>query len=849
MRQLFLRRLLPLTSLATACVLGHFAPAHAGEPFPTRGERLASPARSVAAEDSAEALVLNPANLANMQGREARWTYLRCGDDIRRAACGHSADLATALPFGLATGLRLDFIQPPTAAGFPYNGTDYAWVTWGLGFSLSERFQVGGSVQRSYSANPYTDGLWGLTAGLSYRPSTRFAFAAVAHDFNGPSTQKFPPSGYPVLDRTGVLAMAFRPVGTRSFEVGLEAKYDAGADNVYPRATLGIDIPGVGRARGDLEMQNPANDARRGVVASAGLEIGFHRFSGGGGAMFGNGLGRQQSIAGFATASIGSVENLGVPRSERAVSFRFESTPGPRAHAHLLYKLWKLAENREVSAVTMIMKAEPSASLAHAEELADAFRYLRAHGKKVVCAWEDAGPKALYACASADRVVVNPSGGVRYAGLKTTHIYLAGLLSKLGIKAEFVRIGAHKGAPEQFMNERASDVAKADQIDLLAQYDAVYTENLVRYRKLSAENVRALGAKGPFTGREARDAGLVDGFAFDDEVERATQDAVGRKVTLEKYEDTVRPDARFGPEDRIAVLYVDGDIIDGRSRRIPLLEQRLVGSYTIAETAERLRNDSHVKAVVLRVESPGGSSMASDVMWREIKLLADKKPLVVSMGSVAASGGYYVASASKHIFALPLTVTGSIGIFYGKANTSELLSRIGVNVEVRKTNDNADADSMFRGFTEQERAEYQRKIGQFYDVFLSRISEGRGMKKEDIDAVGQGRVWTGQQAFERGLVDRMGGLRHALDEARSLAKLRRDVPIVEVPAQSSTILDKALEMAGAKNQAPISLSMLPPEARDAARALAPLAVYGGDTALARMEWVPLESMAWDNDDE
>src|SRR5262249_12358911 len=155
-----------------------------------------------------------------------------------------------------------------------------------------------------------------------------------------------------------------------------------------------------------------------------------------------------------------------------------------RNHVHLLRRLWKLADDKEIASVTMVIRSEPAGSYAHAEELADAFRLLRAKKKKVVCSFEDAGPRALYACASADRIVVNPAGGIRYAGIKSTHLYLAGLLKNIGVNAEFVRIGAHKSAPEQFTNEHASEVAKADQEDLLAQVEAVFARNMALYRNI-----------------------------------------------------------------------------------------------------------------------------------------------------------------------------------------------------------------------------------------------------------------------------------------------------------------------------------------------------------------------------
>jgi len=842
-----------LTALSTVITVAAFASvttrAHADEPFPGRAERLLSPGRSVVAEDSAEAMVLNPANLANLSGRELRWTGVRC-PDTRRVACGHALDLVSPVIWDISTGLRVDYITSPggsQGARFPFKGADYTWLTWGVGYKYSERLQFGASIQWSYSENPYTSGLFGITAGISYRPSTRFGFAAVANDFNGPSTQKLPPNGNPVLDQQYALGMAFRPWGTRAAELDIEGKYYQGLDQLRPRAVLGIDVPGVGRIRGDVEVNEIGNDARRGVLATAGAEIYFSSFSAGGGALFGSALGRESSVGEYATGSWSQHMNPGVPRSERAVSIRIEVTPGTRSHVHLLERLWKIAEDSEIAGVTLVIKSEPAASYAHAEELADAFRVLKAHGKKVICSFEDAGPKALFACASASRVVINPAGGLRYSGIKTTHLYLAGLLNKIGVKAEFVRIGAHKAAPEQFMNEHASETAKADQEDLLRQHEAVFARNMALYRGIPEDKFREISSRGPFVASEAKDAHFVDSYAFDDELERVTRDVIGRKVNYVKDSHEVRPPKAFGVRPRVGLLYIDGDIVDGRSQTIPLLGTKLVGSYTIVDSVKALADDDGIKAVVLRIESPGGSSMASDVMWRELKKLGEKKPLIVSMGSIAASGGYYVAAPAKIIFALPLTITGSIGIFYGKADVSELLSKLGVNVEVRKTTPRADAESFYRGFTDDERVELRHKVGQFYDVFLDRVSQGRHLSKEEVDAVGQGRVWAGQQALEHKLVDRMGGLRHALAAARDAGHLPADAPIEEHPAVEKSLLEVALGVVGLKAGATMNVGSLPVPVKEMLRGVAPLALYGEGKALARMEWVPLEDTIGDDD--
>ncbi len=838
-------------ALSTALLvsgLGHTA--HAGGPLPEMASRLDSPGRSSASEDSAEALVLNPANLAFLPAGELRWTGVLC-PDAQKVNCGQSLEAAATLPFGLATGLRLDYLLPPDAAGFPFSGYSYAWATWGIAYKVSDRFSFGASLQHSYSSNAYASGLWGVTTGASYRPNTRLAISLIAQDWNGPNEQVIPSppgSGYPVLDRSYVLAAAFRPTGRRDFEVGLDLKcQDLGPGNqcitgdglFEPRVTVGIDVPGVGRARADVTVAHLGNDEQRAVVGTAGLEIGLERASFGGGALFGSGLGNQSSAGAYATVALTWYAQPGMFHRREAVSLRIESTPGVREHTALLRKLWRIADDVDIAAVTLVLRAEPADSYAHAEELADAIRVLHARKKKVLCSWEDAGARALYVCANADRIVVNPAGGLRYAGLRMNYMYLGKLLENLGVRAEFVRVSEHKAAPEQFMNEHASEVANRDHEDLLREFEAVFDRDVAVGRRLSEERVREVTTKGPFIASEAIRAGLVDATAFDDELERATRDLVGQDVRYVKYEEPPLAPLSFGEADHVAVVYAQGDMIDGRSTHVPIIGMDLLGSYSLAETISRVADDTRVKAVVLRIESPGGSSMAADVMWRAVTELAKKKPVIVSMGTVAASGGYYLASASQDIYALPLTVTGSIGVFYGKADLSGLMRKVGVNVDTYKTSPRADAESFFRPFTDDERGALTVKVHQFYDTFLDRVVQGRHMKKEDVEAVAEGRVWTGQEAFDRKLVDKLGGLREALTEARKLGHVADDTPFEELPRVEHGLLDSALGLMGVPTHASEDsvMAVIPEQIRQLAVAVAPIAIFSGDVPLARLEWV------------
>jgi hypothetical protein len=234
-----LRRTTKIVSMLTisGSALFHSGSAIAGEPFPTRAEHIATPGKNPASEDGADSIVLNPANTGYQPAPELRWTGVGCSDAPKKVGCGHSFEIASPLLFGIGTGLRLDFVQTPWTAGFPYNGYDYVWLTYALGWKINDMLAIGASVQRSYSVDSYLNGLFGITAGITFRPNTHFAFAAIAHDFNGPSTQLLPPNNLPVLDQSYDFAAAFRPTGRRGLELGLDLQYLQASDPVVRAPT------------------------------------------------------------------------------------------------------------------------------------------------------------------------------------------------------------------------------------------------------------------------------------------------------------------------------------------------------------------------------------------------------------------------------------------------------------------------------------------------------------------------------------------------------------------------------------------------------------------------------------
>ncbi len=819
--------------------------------FPSdQATRLPALGRSAVSDDDSTALVVNPANLAFLPREELRWTGMFLDERSTASYQGHALALAFPIPFlSLATGLRLDLVSPPRGFTSQHFGSDsgrYEWLTWGLALKASPAFAVGFSLQRSYSNRAAAHDLSAWSLAVTSRPNDYFGLAVVGQNLNAPTNDQ---GGS--IDRSYNFAVAIRPARSRAVEIGLEGQYITRGDDYWvPRATLGVDVPQLGRLRGDFAYSDPSNKlGERKWLASASFAFNFNGSSGSaevaGGTLFGSGLGsdaqdRAQDNLGLEIAARGFRDSAAAEAPSYALRLRVEDTPNARGHTALLRKLWDIADSEPtISAVVLELRTAPADSMAHIQELRDALYHLRQAGKRVLCHLEDGDGSSLYLCSAADRILLNPAGGIRFAGLKSRYMYFGGLLEKLGIKADFVRIGAHKSAPESFMRDGSTEVSRADKIDLLQQVEKNFTIGVATGRHIDATELRARIARGPFVASEAKIAGLVDGFAFDDQLEAEAGKLVGNPIRLLDDRRAPRTPDYFAESSGIAIVYVDGDMVDGRSQTIPLLGTHLVGSYTIADSLRTARENPKVGAVVLRVETGGGSAMAADVIYREVQLTAAVKPVIVSMGSAAASGGYYIAAPGTHVFANPLTITGSIGIFYGKADVAELMRRIGVSVEVYKTAPRADAESIFRPFSPEERVELERKVAQFYDVFLTRVASGRKLSKADVDAVGQGRVWTGEQALERKLVDEIGGLRQAIALARQLGHVSDHGPIVELPPPDQTLLGRILGIDGVKDDTPASASLLPSQFLDLVRALAPFVAYSGDMPLALLDMAPV----------
>jgi protease IV len=431
---------------------------------------------------------------------------------------------------------------------------------------------------------------------------------------------------------------------------------------------------------------------------------------------------------------------------------------------------------------------------AKVQELRDAVIDFRKSGKKVTAYLEYGGDREYYLASAADRVFLMPGSSLDVTGVVSYQVFLRGTFDKIGAYPDFVKIGDYKTAVNQY-TEREMTPAHREMSESLNRdmYDQLVRQ-IAESRKKSEADVRALLDQGPFRAEDAVRAGLVDGLAYEDQLDDRVPEMRGsagelRRIEGDEYERVDPRSVGFRPRSRIGVIYATGAIVSGRSGFDPV-NGSVVGSDTLIDQIRRVRNDNSVKAVILRIDSPGGSSVASDVIWRELMITRDQKPerpLVASMSDLAASGGYYIAMPARTIVAEPATLTGSIGIYAGKIVTGGTLNKLGITGQTVKDGANADIYSPFEPWTDAQREKIGGYIDGFYQTFITRAAESRRKTPQEIDALGRGRVWTGAQARDRGLIDAVGGLDTAVAIAKERAGIAadEDVELVSYTGRSS----------------------------------------------------------------
>jgi protease-4 len=411
---------------------------------------------------------------------------------------------------------------------------------------------------------------------------------------------------------------------------------------------------------------------------------------------------------------------------------------------------------------------------AKSEELRHKLEELQDRGTKVIAYVEGGGDQEYMMASAADVIYMAPNTQLYLDGLASYEMFFKGTLDKLGVKADLEHIGEYKSAAEPFTQREASDAAREASNALLDETFRDLRSAIADSRGLDSAAVMRIIDNGPYTSRQAQAAGLVDSLIYPDELEELLPGgAGGTQVSVEDYLATL-PEVE-GPVNapRIAVVHATGTIVGGESGSDPMWG-RTIGADSFIDALEEARDERGVRAIVVRIDSPGGEVYASHLMWRAIDKAAGDLPIVASFSDLAASGGYYMAMGADTIVADRATLTGSIGVIGGKFNLAGLYDKLGMNVEVHARGQNAQFQSTLRDFTPAERERYRTEMFEEYRTFVGIVARNRGTSAERIDEVARGRVWTGGMARERGLVDIEGGLERAIDVAKEMAGLDAD---------------------------------------------------------------------------
>lgn len=439
------------------------------------------------------------------------------------------------------------------------------------------------------------------------------------------------------------------------------------------------------------------------------------------------------------------------------------------------------AQDDNIEGIYINLTGAGTASAALLEEVRDYITAFKESGKFVVAYGEVYSQGGYYLASVADSIYLNPAGQMDWRGLAMQVMFYKGALDKLGIEPQVFRHGTFKSAVEPYIMNRMSPENRTQMETIANSIWGTMVADIAKERNLSIDSLNMFATD--LSAMMAEDAlanRMVDGLKYEDEVE----DILREKLELDADEDitfvtlgeyiAANPYTPTYSDNKIEVIYAEGQIVQGAS------EQGTLGSSTLADQLAEARLDEEVKAVVLRVNSPGGSALASEVIWREMELLRQQKPVIVSMGDYAASGGYYISAPADAIIANATTLTGSIGVFGLMFNAEKALNnKLGITIDVAKTNPSADMGMPFRAVSSSERAHIMRGIEQVYTTFVNHVADGRNMTFDSVDAIGQGRVWTGNDGNRIGLVDEIGGLKYAIAVAADKAECLDDYMVRE----------------------------------------------------------------------
>ncbi len=773
------------------------------------------PAGGIADAGEPWSVVQNPAAMAPLRGYLFGLRHTELSLDTGFTGRGSGLYLSRPLPLfsKFAVGGALEILRPPVSGP--------AAVTGKLSLALSYRLRPWVAFGLGYAhgfapswASPSGSDTVQLGAHLTI---SRFAaLGFVASDLTAPLVHSGQPGTSAVqLERSYELETLFRPLGDYRFELAAGLRVGESSRTLWPRArlwarpTAGLGLSLEGSVVFDPSQISPsAGPAATPELShqldyrvSLGVAIDFARVGADLYALLAGrsslgGAAPAQSTLGFHGMSLGlRVSSEHYPAIYRGSARMVRVDLGGRGAEStiwLLTRLQRLERDPQTQAV-VIIPADLRGSWATAEELRQAVLRLRAAGKHVFSYSGTLNSREYYVASAAERIFLDPEGGLRLTGLHSETFFFREALDRLGIRADLVRIGDYKSAPESYTRSEPTDLARRMRQGLIdEQFERLLTA-VSSARLLERAQVQTLIESGPLTANRALAGKLVDVIATGDQTELQIRQIVGAALPLVPLASVVEHPTSYAPPG-IAIVHVHGDMTGGTSREVPYVGLRTVGAETIVSALEAASRDPQVRAIVLRISSAGGSATAADVIARQVVEVQKRKPVVCSLGDIAASGGYYVAAPCAVIFGLPSTITGSIGIFGGKVDASGLLDFLRVRRHSFQRGSHSDAESPFRPYSEAERETLRESLQQGYERFLATVATGRHMTQAEVHERGQGRVISGEGAQALRLIDRQGGLLEAIAEARRRAGLpvEQPGPLFYYPQQKTSLLSEIL---------------------------------------------------------
>ena len=703
------------------------------------------PSTSIAMSDDALSTFFNPSGLA--AGRGLNLYYLRT----------YQSDWAGDDAFFLAVpgaGFGIEF-------GTVDADTDFTRYTFSGGYHLGNALYWGTSYSWMNSDNRGYDRFRSFSMGLMYR-RRYLSIGATGRDLNRPKLlgEK--------LGRTYDLGVALRP-GTWRTTLSVDLRKTQGIEGVELHYALEVrpirEFMLRGTVNNDLSF-----DVRFGV------NIGNWGF----------GTGNAFDSNREAWSGVGYFHFSNAPKTK----------PLPRRRTFLdlpmrsIQQVLPIAKWDDDVAGVLVRIDGSGHGIARLQEMSDTILDFRESGRVVLCYLSNCSTGDYIVASACDGILIHPSAEVRLIGIRTERSFYKGALDMLGIRADLEQLGEYKSASEAFTRRDMSEAHREIQNIILDDLYEQLVKAIAEGRGWTLENVKERIDAGPYTARQAFAVELVDRLVYEDELHDVVTELTDAKTDLVTLSGYLRSGLSFqnwqGPEPKVAIIKAEGLMLTGDSFVDPLMGTQVMGADTITRIIKAVKDDNSIKAVVLRIDSGGGLVVAADIIWRELIKLKEVKPLVVSMGNVAASGGYYIAAPANAIVAEPGTITGSIGVIGGKYSFKGLYEKLGIHKEVLKRGEHADFYTDYGDYPPAEKAIVQKQIKEIYDDFIEKVALGRAeLTVEDVDRLGRGRIWSGRQAKENGLVDALGGLSLAIAIAREHAGLGgKSVEVVQFPKKT-----------------------------------------------------------------